>query len=148
MMVPSIFGESLFDDLMDFPFEHEFATRRPLYGKQLTTVMKTDIKENDATYEMDIELPGYKKEDVTAKLENGYLTITAAKTAKTEEKNDDGVYIRRERFSGQCSRTFYVGEDVKQEDIKAKFEDGILKVSIPKVEPKKVEEKKYIAIEG
>ena len=118
MMMPSVFGESLFDDLMDFP------------------------------YEMDIDLPGFKKEDVSAKLENGYLTITAAKGLDKDEKNDKGVYIRRERYSGQCARTFYVGEAVTQEDIKAKFEDGILKVTIPKVEPKKVEDKKYIAIEG
>lgn len=110
--------------------------------------MKTDIKESDTAYEMDIDLPGFKKEDVSAKLENGYLTITAAKGLDKDEKNDKGVYIRRERYSGQCARTFYVGEAVTQEDIKAKFEDGILKVTIPKVEPKKVEDKKYIAIEG
>ena len=110
--------------------------------------MKTDIKELDAAYEMDIDLPGFKKEDVSAKLENGYLTISAAKGVDKDEKNDKGVYIRRERYAGQCARTFYVGEDVKQEDIKAKFEDGILKVTIPKVEHKAVEAKKYIAIEG
>ena len=110
--------------------------------------MKTDIKESDTAYEMDIDLPGFKKDEVNAKLENGYLTITAAKGLDKDEKNDKGVYIRRERYSGQCARTFYVGDAVKQEDIKAKFEDGILRVTIPKVEPKKVEEKKYIAIEG
>ena len=149
MMMPSVFGESLFDDFMDFPFEKEFFSRRnPLYGKRAQNVMKTDIKETDAGYEMDIDLPGFKKEDVRAKLEKGYLTITAAKGLDKDEKNDKGVYIRRERYTGECARTFFVGEDVKQEDIKAKFEDGILKVSILKVEPKKVEEKKYIAIEG
>lgn len=111
--------------------------------------MKTDIKETDAGYEMDIDLPGFKKENVTAKLENGYLTISAAKGMDKDEKNDEGVYIRRERYCGQCARTFYVGEDVKQEEIKAKFEDGILKVFVPKTEPKKVEEgHNYIAIEG
>lgn len=149
MMMPSVFGESLFDDLMDFPFEKEFFSHRnPLYGKHAQNVMKTDIKESDTAYEMDIDLPGFKKEDVSAKLENGYLTITAAKGLDKDEKNDKGVYIRRERYSGQCARTFYVGEAVTEEDIKAKFEDGILKVTIPKVEPKKVEDKKYIAIEG
>ena len=149
MMMPSVFGESLFDDLMDFPFEKEFFGRRnPLYGKHADHIMKTDIKELDAAYEMDIDLPGFKKEDVSAKLENGYLTIRAAKGVDKDEKNDKGVYIRRERYAGQCARTFYVGEDVKQEDIKAKFEDGILKVTIPKVEHKAVEAKKYIAIEG
>ena len=149
MMMPSVFGESLFDDLMDFPFEKEFfGHHNPLYGKHAQNVMKTDIKESDTAYEMDIDLPGFKKEDVSAKLENGYLTITAAKGLDKDEKNDKGVYIRRERYSGQSARTFYVGDGVKQEDIKAKFEDGILKVTIPKVEPKKVEDKKYIAIEG
>ncbi len=150
MRVPSIFGENLFDDFMDFPFEREFFGRNnPLYGKHEKNIMKTDIKETDAGYEMDIDLPGFKKENVTAKLENGYLTISAAKGMDKDEKNDEGVYIRRERYCGQCARTFYVGEDVKQEEIKAKFEDGILKVFVPKTEPKKVEEgHNYIAIEG
>ncbi len=150
MRVPSIFGESLFDDFMDFPFEREFFGRRnPLYGKHEKNIMKTDIKQTDAGYEMDIDLPGFKKEDVTAKLENGYLTISASKGVDKDEKNDEGVYIRRERYVGQCSRSFYVGEDVKQEEIKAKFEDGILKVFIPKTEPKQLaKEQNYIAIEG
>lgn len=150
MRVPSIFGESLFDDFMDFPFEREFFGRRnPLYGKHEKNMMKTDIKQTDAGYEMDIDLPGFKKEDVTAKLENGYLTISASKGVDKDEKNDEGVYIRRERYVGQCSRSFYVGEYVKQEEIKAKFEDGILKVFIPKTEPKQLaKEQNYIAIEG
>lgn len=150
MRVPSIFGESLFDDFMDFPFEREFFGRRnPLYGKHEKNMMKTDIKQTDAGYEMDIDLPGFKKEDVAAKLENGYLTISASKGVDKDEKNDEGVYIRRERYVGQCSRSFYVGEDVKQEEIKAKFEDGILKVFIPKTEPKQLaKEQNYIAIEG
>lgn len=150
MRVPSIFGESLFDDFMDFPFEREFFGRRNhLYGKHEKNMMKTDIKQTDAGYEMDIDLPGFKKEDVTAKLENGYLTISASKGVDKDEKNDEGVYIRRERYVGQCSRSFYVGEDVKQEEIKAKFEDGILKVFIPKTEPKQLaKEQNYIAIEG
>lgn len=150
MLRPSIFGESLFDDFMDFPFEREFFGRRnPLYGKHEKNMMKTDIKQTDAGYEMDIDLPGFKKEDVTAKLENGYLTISASKGVDKDEKNDEGVYIRRERYVGQCSRSFYVGEDVKQEEIKAKFEDGILKVFIPKTEPKQLaKEQNYIAIEG
>ena len=100
--MPSVFGESLFDDLMDFPFEKEFFGRRnPLYGKHAQNIMKTDIKELDAAYEMDIDLPGFKKEDVSAKLENGYLTISAAKGVDKDEKNDKGVYIRRERYAGQ-----------------------------------------------
>lgn len=149
MMMPRMFGESLFDDFMDFPFEKElFGHHNPLYGKHAKNIMKTDIKETDTTYEMDIDLPGFKKEDVSAKLENGYLTITASKGVDKDEKNDNGVYIRRERYSGECSRTFYIGEAIKEEDIKAKFEDGILKVTVPKVDPKKVEGRKYIAIEG
>lgn len=149
MMLPKLFGETLFDDFMDFPFDKEFFARRnPLYGKHEKDIMKTDVKETETGYEMDIDLPGFKKENVSAKLENGYLTISATKGVDKDEKNDKGVYIRRERYSGQCARSFYVGEDVKEEDIKAKFEDGILKVSIPKTEPKKVEGKKYIAIEG
>ena len=158
-MLPSIFGEDLFDDWMNdyFPFGRDFdkefskalaPTERALYGKHAKNEMKTDVRETEDGYELDIDLPGFKKEDVSAKLENGYLTITAAKGLDKDEKNDKGVYIRRERYSGQCARTFYVGEAVTQEDIKAKFEDGILKVTIPKVEPKKVEDKKYIAIEG
>ena len=145
MMMPSIFRENLWNDLMDFSFPE---LDGKMYGKRGEHIMRTDVKEHDDKYEVDIELPGFKKEDVSAKLENGYLTISAAKGVDKDEKNDKGVYIRRERYAGQCARTFYVGEDVKQEDIKAKFEDGILKVTIPKVEHKAVEAKKYIAIEG
>ena len=148
-MLPNIFGENLFDDFFGDPFEMMVPQgRNPLYGKHAKNLMKTDVRETEDSYELDIDLPGFKKEDVSAKLENGYLTISAAKGVDKDEKNDKGVYIRRERYAGQCARTFYVGEDVKQEDIKAKFEDGILKVTIPKVEHKAVEAKKYIAIEG
>ena len=148
MLVPSIFGESLFDDFMDFPFEREFFRRTPVYGKTEKNIMKTDVKETDNAYELDIDLPGFKKEEVTAKLENGYLTISATKGANNDEQNKEGKYIRRERYTGTMSRSFYVGEDVQQEDIHAKFEDGILKLTVPKANPKKVEEKKYISIEG
>lgn len=149
MMMPRMFGESLFDEFMNFPFEKEFFGHHdPLYGKHAKNIMKTDIREKENSFEMDIDLPGFKKEDVSAKLENGYLTITAAKGIDKDEKNEKGVYIRRERYSGKCSRTFYVGDAVKEEDIKARFEDGILKVSVPKVDHKKVEGSKYIAIEG
>lgn len=145
MMMPSIFGNSLFNDLMDFPFDREFTGT----AKRENTLMKTDVKEKDGVYELEMELPGYKKEDVTAQLKNGYLTVSASKNTSNEEKNENGSYIRRERYSGQCARSFYVGEEVKQEDIKAKFENGILILSIPKEEPKKpVEENTFIAIEG
>ena len=144
MLMPSIFGEDLLNDWFSFPdFDKKY------YGKNTDQVMKTDIKEKDKEYEVDIELPGYKKEDVKAELKDGYLTISAAKNVSTEDKKEDGKYIRKERFSGNVSRSFYVGEDMTQEDIHAKFEDGILKLTVPKKEAKKVEDKKsYITIEG
>ena len=149
MLMPSIFGENLFDDWMDFPFEREFFGRRnPLYGKNAKNIMKTDVKETDSTYELDVDLPGFKKENISAQLEDGYLTITANKGLDKAEKDKDGKYIRQERYSGSCSRSFYVGEGVTQDEIHAKFEDGILKLSIPKKDAKAVEKKNYISIEG
>ncbi len=149
MLMPSIFNNSLFDEMMDFPFGRDFFSNPGhMPNEYRTGVMKTDVKEVDGVYEVDMELPGYKKEDVSAKLEKGYLTITASKNAENDTKDDDGKYIRRERYSGQCSRTFYVGTNVRQEDIHAKFEDGILKLIVPKTEPAKIEEQKYISIEG
>lgn len=150
MLMPSIFGENLFDNLMDFPFEREFFSRpehRPAYVKNEKNLMRTDVKETEQGYEIAIDLPGFKKENVSAKLENGYLTISAAKNAQKEEK-EEGKYIRQERFCGQCSRNFYVGADIAQEDIKARFEDGVLNLFVPKKDAKAVEEKKFIAIEG
>lgn len=147
MLMPSIFGESLFDEFFD-----DFA--RPArkvagYNRQTPAVMRTDVKESDTGYELNIDLPGYKKEDVQAQLKDGYLTITASTKKDQEQKDETSKYIRRERYYGTCSRSFYVGEDIKQEDIKAKFEDGILKVAVPKKEAQpKVEENKFITIEG
>src|SRR5699024_8310757 len=133
MMMPSIFGENLFDDFMDFPFEREFFGRKnPLYGKNEKNMMKTDVKELDHAYELDIDLPGFKKEEVTARLENGYLTISAAKGLDKDEIDKEGKYIRRERYAGAMSRSFYVGDYVKQEEIRAKFDDGILRLTVPK----------------
>ena len=153
MMMPSIFGENLFDDFDSWfsdPVEKRFfGKKNPLYGKHAKNLMKTDVRETKNSYEVDVDLPGFKKDEIKLELDNGYLTISATKGLdKDETDKETGKYIRRERYSGQCARTFYVGEAVTQEDIKAKFEDGILKVTIPKVEPKKVEDKKYIAIEG
>ncbi len=147
MLMPSIFGESLFDDFFDdFTRPVRSAVR---YSTPSTNIMRTDIKESDLGYELDIDLPGFKKEDVKAELKDGYLTIHAETNSDKDEKDNDGKYIRRERYYGSCSRSFYVGENVTQDEIKAKFEDGILKVSVPKKEDKpKVEESKYIAIEG
>ena len=150
MMMPSIFGENLFDDWMDFSFPEIPDVDKTLYGKHAKNMMKTDIREHDEGYEVDIDLPGFKKDEVHAALENGYLTIAAAKGLdKDEKEKDSGKYIRKERYAGACQRSFYVGEGVKQEDVKAEFKHGILKLTVPKKEPEKeVEEKKYIAIEG
>ena len=143
MFMPTLFRDDLFDDFFD-----DFGRRGTQASMTPVTLMKTDIQEKDNGYQLDIELPGYKKEDVQAELKDGYLTVSAS--AKTEDdKGEKGRYLRRERYWGSCSRSFYVGKDVKQEDIKARFEDGILKISFPKPEliaPK--EENKFISIEG
>lgn len=145
MMTPSIFRENLWNDLMDFSFP-EFD--RMIYGNRSEHVMRTDVKENEKGYEVDIELPGYKKEEVKAELKDGYLTVNALKEMNNDQKDENGKYVRRERYSGNMSRSFYVGENVTQEDIRAKFEDGILKLQIPKKEAKKqIEEKHYVTIE-
>ena len=149
MMMPSIFGENLFDDFMnDFPFEkHFFGERNPLYGKHTKNIMKTDVKETDNSYELDIDLPGFKKEDINVQLDNGYLTIAASKSLEKEDEHEKSHYIRQERYSGSMSRSFYVGNDVKQEEIHAKYEDGILKLAVPKKAAKAIESNKYIQIE-
>ena len=149
MMMPSIFGGNLFDDWMDFPFDDDFFGRRnPLYGKNTKNMMKTDVRETDGSYELDIDLAGFKKDEIKVQLKDGYLTISAAKGVNNDQKDKDGNYIRRERYSGSMSRSFYVGENVTQEDVHAKYEDGILKLTVPKKEQKKVEEASHIAIEG
>ena len=141
MLMPSIFGENLFDDFFDYPFVKNEAESNGL--------MKTDVKDTEHGYEITMNLPGVKKEDVKAALKDGYLTISATSDSKKEEKNDKGQYIRRERYTGSCSRSFYVGEDVEQADIKAEFKHGILTLFVPKKEAKPaVEQKKMISIEG
>ena len=117
-------------------------------GKHAGNVMKTDVKETETGYEVDIDLPGFKKDEINAKLEDGYLTISAAKGLDKDEKDKKGKYIRKERYAGSMSRSFYVGEGVTEDDIKAKYEDGILRLVVPKKDAKAVENKKYIAIEG
>ena len=149
MLLPSIFGESLLDDWMDFPFEDEFFGRQnPLYGKHAKNIMKTDVRETEDSYELDIDLPGFKKENINAELKDGYLTVTANKGLDKDEKDKEGRYIRQERYSGSCQRSFYVGKAVTQDEIHAKFEDGILRLSIPKKDAKAVEQKNHISIEG
>lgn len=147
MLMPSLFGETLFDDF----FEDFARPARSMVScnSPMANMMRTDIKETDSGYELDIDLPGCKKEDVNAELKDGYLTIQAVTNTNKEDKDANGKYIRRERYYGSCNRSFYVGDGVKQEDIKARFENGILKISVPKPEiAPAVESNRYIAIEG
>ena len=148
-MLPSIFRDNLFDDMFDFDdFDKEFnRMMRPLYGKHAQNMMKTDVRETDNSYELDIDLPGFKKDEIKVELDNGYLSISAAKGLDKDEEKKDGKYIRRERYAGAMNRTFYVGDNLTQQDIQAKFEDGILKISVPKKDVQQVEQNKYIAIE-
>ena len=145
-MLPSIFGENLFDDFFGDSFEKNFfGTRNPLYGKNAKNLLKTDVKETENSYDLAIDLPGFKKEDVHIDLKDGYLTISAEKSLDKEDKQE-GRYIRQERYSGSCARSFYVGE-VRPEDIHAKYEDGVLSLSFPKEEEKKRPAQTRIAIE-
>ena len=151
MLYPTIFNGSIFDDLFDiaFPAMRDMGeVDKKLYGKHAAHVMKTDVREHDEGYEVDIDLPGFKKDEITLDLENGYLTITASKGLNEDEKDQKGKFIRQERFMGTMQRSFFVGKNLTDEDIKAKFEDGVLKLSVPKKEEKKLPEKKTIMIEG
>ena len=142
MLMPSIFGENLFDDFMEDAF------KSPIFGKREKNLMKTDIRENDNGYELDMDLPGFKKDEITVNLRDGYVTISAERGMERNEKDEKtGKFVRQERYSGSCQRSFYVGEDVKQEDMKARFEDGILHLEFPKASPKQVEESHRILIE-
>ncbi len=151
MMLPSattlnnFFGENFFDDdWMNFPFGNDWFGR----GKSASQMMKTDIRENGDSYDMLIDLPGFSKEDLGVKLENGYLTISASRNGNQDENDENGKFIRRERYSGTMSRSFYVGDGVTQEEVKARYENGILKLTVPKKETAQEEKTPYIAIEG
>jgi len=148
-MMPSIFGENLFDDFFndDFGMLPMLAGRSPLYGKHVKNLMKTDVRETEGSYELDIDLPGFKKDEVSVDLKDGYLSISAAKRLDRDEKDKQGKYIRQERYAGTCSRSFYVGEGVEPEDVSARFEDGILKLSLPKQERRQLPKHTTIAIE-
>ena len=146
-MLPSIFGENLFDeffndDFMNFPV---WGGRSPLYGKHAKNLMKTDVRETDGSYELDVDLPGFKKDELTVDLKDGYLTIAAAKGLDKDEQDKKGKYIRQERYAGAMSRSFYVG-DVEPDQVSAKYEDGILKISLPKQEKKQLPKSSAIAI--
>lgn len=149
-MLPSIFCENLFDDsLSDF---FGFGRMMPqisseLYGKHAKNLMKTDVRELDGSYELDVDLPGFKKDEVTVDLQDGYLTISAAKALDKDESDQKGKFLRQERYAGSMSRSFYVGDDVESTDICAKYEDGILKISVPKAAQKELPKHTTIAIE-
>ena len=149
-MLPVLFGENLFDDFFDDSFERELRAmnRNPLYGKHGRNLMKTDVRENGDNYELAIDLPGFDKDEIQVDLKDGTLTVSASKGLDKDEQDKNGKYIRRERYAGSMSRSFYVGEGVTEEDIKAKYEDGILRLVVPKKDAKAVENNRYIAIEG
>ena len=148
-MMPSIFGENLFDEFFDddFPMIPMRSIRNPLYGKNAKNLMKTDVRETDNTYELDVDLPGFKKDEVQLDLKDGYLTISAAKGLDKDQEDKKGKYIRQERYAGACSRSFFVGEGIEPRDVSAKFEDGILRVSLPKQVKKELPRTSTIAIE-
>ena len=147
MLMPSIFGENLMDDLFDLGCT---PVRNFTFSATPEGIMKTDIKETETSYDFMISMPGVSKDDVKAELHDGYLTVSATTKREDDEKDDKGKYIRRERYVGSQSRSFYVGDHVHEEDIHAKLDNGVLTLEVPKEDPKKIEEqeKKYIAIEG
>ena len=152
MLLPRIWDEDLFENMdnwMSWPDESEFfGKKNPLYGKHEKNLMKTDVRETKDGYEVDVDLPGFKKDNISAQLQDGYLTISASKGLDKDEQEKDGTYIRKERYSGSMSRSFYVGEGVTQDDVHAKFEDGILRLSLPKKDVKSLPKENFIAIEG
>ncbi len=153
MYMPSVFGENLMDDFMsdfDGGFNDGFFGRKdPMFGKHAKNLMKTDVKENEQGFELAIDLPGFKKDEIKLELDDGYLTISAEKNVSNDKKDESGKLIRQERYEGSMQRSFYIGEDITENEVKAKFEDGVLKLSVPKKEAKpEIPEKKYIAIEG
>lgn len=137
MLMPSLFGKDLFDDFFDDGFRVS-----PVTGE-----MKTDIREMENGYEITMDMPGVDKENIKAVLKNGYLTVSATTNSEKKEDDENGRYIRRERISGTSSRSFYVGEGVRMEDVKAKFENGVLQIDIPKESPKQIEENHLISID-
>ena len=149
MLRPAIFSDNLFDDWFDFPdFRDLDKAERKLYGRHAERLMRTDVHEQDDHYEVDIDLPGFSKDEITIELNNGYLLVSAAKGLDKDENNKKGKLIRQERYAGTMQRSFYVGDGITEEDIKATFKHGVLNLSIPKKEKEKLPEKKQILIEG
>ena len=142
-MVPSIFGENMLDDFFGGDL---FGEHNPLYGKNARNLMKTDIREMDDSYEIAVDLPGFKKDEINLDIKNGYLTVSAEKGLDKKEEDEKGRVLRQERYAGVCSRSFYVG-NVKPEEVKAKYDAGVLSVVVPKVDQKKLSSTSKIAIE-
>ena len=149
MLMPAIFRENLFDDWFDFPdFSDLDQAGRKLYGRHADRLMKTDVKEHEDHYEVDIDLPGFAKDEIKIELNNGYLTVSAAKGLDKDRNDKEGRLIRQERYAGAMQRSFYVGEELTEEDVKASFKHGVLSLCLPKKEARAVPEKKTIMIEG
>ena len=150
MLMPSLFAENLFDEFFDdFPMPREFRNMdRRLYGKNAAREMKTDVHEHEDHYTVDIDLPGFKKDEINLTLENGYLTVSAAKGMDKDETDKKGKVIRQERYAGSLQRSFYVGDNLTEQDVTARFENGVLSLNVPKQEARKLPEKKVIMIEG
>ena len=137
MMIPRRNEFDLFDEMFNDPF----------FTRSESKLMRTDIKDKKDHYELEVDLPGYDKEDIKIELSDGYLTIHASMNKSVDEEEKDSKYVHKERYVGNSSRSFYVGDNVKEEDIKASFKNGTLKLIIPKEKQEKLEEKKYIDIE-
>ena len=149
--LPSLFGENLMDVFNDFDRDFFQAMRDPenaLYGRRAPHMMKTDVRETEDSYELDMDLPGFKKDEISLDLNNGTLTVSTNKSMEKKDEDKNGKMLRQERYAGSMSRSFYVGDHITEEDVKARFEDGVLRISVPKKDAKKVEEKKTILIEG
>ena len=148
MLYPRLFNDDFFDDFFDFPHFRPVDGEHKVYGKMPGGLMKTDVRDKDGNYELDIDLPGFKKDEISLSLDNGYLVVGASKTINDEEKDDKGTVLRQERYSGAMQRSFYVGDALDENDVKAKFEDGVLSLIFPKEKEPELPEKKTIAIEG
>ncbi|MBO7663793.1 MAG: Hsp20/alpha crystallin family protein [Clostridia bacterium] len=149
--LPTLFGENLMDVFNDFDRDFFRGFRFPehmLYGKNAPHMMKTDVRETEGGYEIDMDLPGFKKDEIALELSNGTLTVSTRKSLEKKDEDSNGKVLRQERYSGSMSRSFYVGDYITEEDVKARFEDGVLHLTVPKKDQKKVEEKKTILIEG
>ena len=148
-MLPMMFSENLFDNLFNDAFGRSmWNADKELYGKNAARIMKTDVHEHEDGYDVEIDLPGFKKDEIALHLENGYLTVSAEKGLDKDEKDKRGKMIRQERYSGSMQRSFYVGDAVTEEDIHAKFENGVLTLNVPKKDAHKLPERKVIMIEG